>query len=179
MLQGGLAKRERMGLEAYDFSPSSLFQPDALTPAQYLETFKRKTYLEGEKKLLFAVLEDAVVSFQKFCLVRDRKGKEHFKDVEDWMRGEKEEDWLFSFNTVCELLEINADYLRRGLLEWKARALSEGLRKGKAAKGVKQKSDLLRRVGRNRTFGPAGRESVVRLLSSGRGRRKRGSKWKS
>ncbi|MEK7783674.1 MAG: hypothetical protein AAB279_07085, partial [Candidatus Binatota bacterium] len=44
---------------------TSLFQPDTLLPAQYLETFRRKAPLEPEKRLILAVLEDAVACFQK------------------------------------------------------------------------------------------------------------------
>ena len=43
---------------------SSLFQPDTLLPAQYFETFRRKSHLEPEKRLMLAVLEDAVACFQ-------------------------------------------------------------------------------------------------------------------
>ena len=39
----GLSMEERV---------TSLFQPDTLMPEQYLETFRRKLYLEPEKKLL-------------------------------------------------------------------------------------------------------------------------------
>jgi hypothetical protein len=37
-----------------------LFQPDALLAPQYFENFRRKTPLEPEKKLMLAILEDAV-----------------------------------------------------------------------------------------------------------------------
>ena len=52
---------------------ASLFQPDTLLPAQYFGTFRSKTRLEPEKSLLLAVLEDAVICFQKYLFTRDRK----------------------------------------------------------------------------------------------------------
>ncbi len=95
-----------------------LFQPDTTLPFQYSETLRRKTHLGSEKRLMFAVLEDAVSSFQKYHLARNKKGKELFRDVEKWITEEKD-DWLFTFRNICESLEINPDYLRQGLLKWK------------------------------------------------------------
>ena len=43
----------------------TLFQPDTLLPAQYHDGFKRQS-LEPERELVLAVLEDAVVCFQKY-----------------------------------------------------------------------------------------------------------------
>ncbi len=39
---------------------ASLFQPDTVLPAQYLETVCRKNHLLAEQELMLAVLEDAV-----------------------------------------------------------------------------------------------------------------------
>ena len=52
----GLSMEERV---------SSLFQPDTLLPEQYLDTFRRKLQLEPEKKLMLAILEDAIACYQK------------------------------------------------------------------------------------------------------------------
>jgi len=65
----GLSMEERV---------TSLFQPDTLLPEQYLETFRRRFYLEPEKKLMLAVLEDAIACFQKYIFARDGKGKMAF-----------------------------------------------------------------------------------------------------
>jgi len=62
----GLSMEERV---------TSLFQPDTLLPEQYLDTFRRKLYLEPEKKLMLAILEDAIACFQKYAFARDSKGK--------------------------------------------------------------------------------------------------------
>ncbi len=57
--ENGLSMDERV---------TSLFQPDTLLPDQYLDTFRRKLHLEPEKKLMLAILEDAVACFQKYLL---------------------------------------------------------------------------------------------------------------
>ena len=111
----GLSMEERV---------TSLFQPDTLLPEQYLETFRRKLHLEPEKKLMLAVLEDAIACFQKYALARDGKGRVMFQEAEDWIQ-EKSGDWLFSFANVCETLGFDPGYLRQGMALWKEKRLVE------------------------------------------------------
>jgi hypothetical protein len=109
----GLSMEERV---------TSLFQPDTLVPEQYLDTLRRKLPLEPEKKLMLAVLADAIACFQKYVFARDGKGKMLFQEAEDWVQ-DTNSDWLFSFANVCETLGFNPDCLRQGLARWKAAKL--------------------------------------------------------
>ena len=43
---------------------ASLFEPDTLLSAQYFDSLRRKAILEPEKRLVLAVLEDAINCFQ-------------------------------------------------------------------------------------------------------------------
>jgi hypothetical protein len=103
---------------------SSLFQPDTLMPEQFLQTFQRLTHLQPEKRLMLAVLEDGVACFQKYLTARDGRGKRIFQETEEWVLEEPSER-LFSFANVCETLGFDADYLRRGLMLWKAAQLED------------------------------------------------------
>jgi len=49
---------------------AALFQPDTVAPAEYLKIYERKPGLEPEKKLMLAVLEDAIGCFQNFAVQR-------------------------------------------------------------------------------------------------------------
>ncbi len=101
----------------------SLFQPDVLVPSQYLATTKSKTYREPEKKLMLAVLEDALYCFQNGLLAKDNKRKHGlYSDAEEWIMEDSEES-LFSFNEICDLLGFEPRYLRKRLLHWKQEAL--------------------------------------------------------
>jgi hypothetical protein len=100
----------------------SLFEPDTLLSAQYLENFRSKT-LEPEMRLMLAVLEDAIDCFQANVMAQSGRGKKLFNEAEDWIM-EKENDWIFSFGSVCEFLKFNPEYLRRGLLRWKEKKLA-------------------------------------------------------
>jgi hypothetical protein len=104
---------------------SSLFQPDTLIPDQFSETFRRLTHLQPEKRLMLAVLEDGVACFQKYATARDGKGKRIFQETEEWVLEEPSER-IFCFANVCETLGFNAEYLRRGLMSWKAAQVESG-----------------------------------------------------
>ena len=102
----------------------SLFQPDTLFSVQYFDTVRRKTNSEPEKKLMLAILEDAIDCFQKYIFARNGRGKGIFRGAEDWIL-EENSDRLFSFETVCDALGFNPSYVRQGLLRWKEMALAE------------------------------------------------------
>ena len=97
---------------------ASLFQQDTLLPAQYFDTFRRKSHLESEKRLMLAVLEDSIMCFQKYAGARDSRGKTLFTDAEEWIFAQNH-DWLFSFESVCEALGFDPKYVRAGLKAWK------------------------------------------------------------
>jgi len=103
---------------------ASLFQPDVLLPAQYLETFRRNANLEPERELMLAVLEDTVWCFQKYIFARDSKREGLFRDAEAWIF-EGNSDWLFSFENICQLWGLHPQYVRQGLSRWKERTLAE------------------------------------------------------
>jgi hypothetical protein len=44
-------------------------------------------------------------------------------DAEEWIYSD-DRSWPFSFENVCDLLQINPAYLRHGLIAWKDRQLN-------------------------------------------------------
>lgn len=111
----GLSMEERV---------TSLFQPDTLLPDQFLDTYRRKLHLEPEKKLMLAILEDAVACYQKYLFARDIKGRALFQEAADWIQHEDGES-IFAFESVCEGLGLNPKYVRRGLETWKENSLAQ------------------------------------------------------
>jgi hypothetical protein len=99
-----------------------LFEPDILLPNQYFAAFRRGRAVEGERRLMLAVLEDAVDSYRKYALARDPREQACFFEAREWfLSGDR--SWLFAFENICDVLEMNADYLRSGLDKWR-RALA-------------------------------------------------------
>ena len=80
----------------------------------------------GEEKLMLAVLQDAVECFQENALSEQPWEKKLFQEAEDWILA-KNSDWLFSFENICETLQLNPGYIRRGLLVWKQASASRVL----------------------------------------------------
>jgi hypothetical protein len=113
------AMRERGGLTSEE-KIASLFQPDTLLSDQYFENLRRKTHFEPEKRLMLAVLEDAIRYYQDNLFSRNSKRKRIFDETEEWIIT-RDGDWVFSFVHVCETLGLSPEYLRRGLLRWKQR----------------------------------------------------------
>jgi len=97
---------------------ASLFQPDILLPAQYLDNIQPKSNLMPEKRLMLAVLEDGLCCFQKYCFASDEKGEALFKEAEAWIMDENVL-WPFSFGSICDYLGIDAGYLRSGIFRWR------------------------------------------------------------
>jgi len=96
----------------------AVFQPEGLLPVQYYETLRRKHELRTEKLLMFAVLEDAVQDYMKYLSSSAKKGQQRFREAEDWINTQNKLG-LFSFDNVCEALDIDPEYMRRGLHQWK------------------------------------------------------------
>jgi hypothetical protein len=97
---------------------ASLFQPDTLLSAQYFDTLRRKTLLEPERRLVLAILDDAIACYRDNLLSRSAKKKRLFDEAEEWIVTPGN-DWIFSFDQVCETLGFNPEYIRHGLLRWK------------------------------------------------------------
>jgi len=78
----------------------------------------KKNNLDGEEGLMLAVLENAIECFQRNIFAHKRKRKRLYQEAEEWIL-EKDSDWCFSFEFICETLDLHPDYIRQGLLSWK------------------------------------------------------------
>lgn len=112
--RAAFARKEEQTAE--DRMPA-VFQPEVMLPVQFYDALRRKHELEGEKLLMFAVLEDGVESYMKYLNSPTRKGQNRFREAEEWIERE-DKQWLFSFDNVCEALDIAPEYMRRGLRRW-------------------------------------------------------------
>ena len=95
---------------------SSILEP---TDDGVIEQLSRKSIREGEERLLYAMLENAIEDYQKYVSATDKKGKELFQQAEEWFFA-TDSGSDFSFENLCDYLSLNACYVRKGLLRWKA-----------------------------------------------------------
>jgi len=101
------------------------FQPDVLTSFEFLKTYRRLDHLLPEVRLMFAVLTNAVECLQKYAGSRSRRCRRIFDEAEQWIyHGESRK--LYSFEHVCEVLQLDPSYLRKGLMRWKDEVRGDG-----------------------------------------------------
>jgi hypothetical protein len=103
-------------------SLSRLFEPDMILPSQFSDRVNLGPSAYPEKRLMLAVLEDAVATFQRYVDARDRRGQRLHREAEEWFQS-RDNEWPFAFENICNALEIEAEYLRRGLARWKEKQL--------------------------------------------------------
>ena len=98
-----------------------VIQPDTVLPSQFFSVLRQKGFVEGEKRLMAAVLADAVDVYQKMAFSGEVRGRQLFLDAEDWLFGGGSTRWFFSFENICDVLSLEPEYIRRGLIDWKDR----------------------------------------------------------
>ena len=116
----------------------SLFQPDTLIGEDYASNFRRKIPLEPERTLLLAVLEDGIRSFQENLFASSGKRRTIFDEANEWIFSD-DDTWFCSFVSICTLLNLEPQYIRRGLRQWEIRAGKAAQKKHQGAVEVEQR----------------------------------------
>jgi hypothetical protein len=87
-----------------------------LLPGQYVDLVRRNHVIEGELKLLLAVLEDAIRCYLRNVNAKDGERRRDFNEVRHWCeasgRASGRRADIFSFDNLCSALGIEP----RGLL---------------------------------------------------------------
>jgi hypothetical protein len=88
---------------------------EGVLPQQFFESHRADGSAEPLKRLMFALLLDAVRCFRS-----ERLNPHLYSEAAKWIfstgKGES-----VSFVSVCQSLELTPDSLRRGLLEWRGK----------------------------------------------------------
>ena len=111
---------------------------------EQFEMFFKKIRV-GEERLVLAVLESAVENYQKYIMTGDTR----FQEAEKWLF-ERDSEAPFSFENICEILQLHSGYVRQGLLRWRKEALETEAgntkRRKVARRQVRSPSLRLRRI---------------------------------
>jgi hypothetical protein len=119
------AAAEALSIEPYAVVSARETERDAtswteevITPAQFFTTATDTALAwSGERKLLLAVLRDAVESFFRYRNDPTTRGRRLFRETHDWFWS-MDRPWLCSFDNICNHLHLDADYIRRGLKQY-------------------------------------------------------------
>jgi hypothetical protein len=98
------------------------FRGDTVLPGQYYDIVGRRQWQDGEYRLAFAVLADAVATYYKYRKAKSRKGRLLFEEVRLWMHS-RNRNGIFAFRNLADILGIDPDALVRSLE--KGRELAE------------------------------------------------------
>lgn len=97
---------------------STGLEPETILPSQFFDRFQIDATLQPEKRLMLAVLEDAVGAFQKHVSATGRRGRRLFSEAEDWFAS-ADVEWPFAFENICAALGLEPAYIRAGLHRWR------------------------------------------------------------
>ena len=100
----------------YDDFLARILEPDIFLPSQFYGAGGLSRKLEGEKRLMIAVLKDAVECLDKYRGARSSVGQCQYQSAIEWVQ-DTDTDWLFSFTNICDLLGFDPQYLRDVLLK--------------------------------------------------------------
>ncbi len=98
------------------------FEPDVLITEQFVVARRRRAALSSEKRLMLAVVENALDYYRKYIVATDRAGRALFTEAAEWIASTSDED-VFSFENISQTLDINPGYFRRGVAAWRQRLL--------------------------------------------------------
>jgi hypothetical protein len=104
----------------YDDFLARIVEPDVFLPSQFYGSGGLSRQLDGEKRLMIAILKDAVECLNKYRGARSSLGSSQYQNALEWIEDEGTE-WLFSFNNICDLLGFDPDYLRKVLIKKEGR----------------------------------------------------------
>lgn len=97
--------------EIFEFSPAPVLASPSSAVAERIRQ-------QPECRLLWAVLENAVDAYMKYAFSTSRRGKRLFREAEEWIWRD-DPTWLCSFTSICNVLGVDPDYVRRGLQKWR------------------------------------------------------------
>jgi hypothetical protein len=98
------------------YSQGQNLSPLSCLPAQFFtDATNSEAHWSGTRRLLFAVLQDAVACWFRYRNTRSSQGRQLFQEIRDWFLT-KNRDSLYDFENICIHLNLDADYFRRGLM---------------------------------------------------------------
>jgi hypothetical protein len=96
---------------------------EAVLPMQFYGARRGAATIEPLRRLMVAMLVDAVRCFQTTFEARQQARRQEFAEVRSWIFSD-EDNGVFSFKAVCDALEIDPEAIRKELVRWEERRLS-------------------------------------------------------
>ncbi len=102
----------------------SNFAPEVILPSQYYSE-NASAVRSPERRLMLAILEDAVLTILKYAGKPGKRARRLVRDVERWV-AVHDRGWIFSFESICSVLDIDANAMRNSLRASQLRSEKQG-----------------------------------------------------
>src|SRR5262245_38513476 len=112
----GLRRRSAMNADPREAE----LAPESILPCQLGDSLFGMARLQPEKRLQLAVLQDAILTFHRLVGVGGHRPRRLFGEVDEWFASDDASP-PFAFVAICDTLNLDADYIRRGLEMWRER----------------------------------------------------------
>jgi hypothetical protein len=90
-------------------------EPFVILPEQMIFGHSSST---PEKKLYIAILQDAIDEYMRNCIPETVRQRNLFSREEEWFEDD-DRDFFCSFINICHILNLDPDYIRRGLRRYR------------------------------------------------------------
>jgi hypothetical protein len=134
-------------MNAHSDYSESRFESESILPSQFFQGRNKNEALEPIKRLMLAVLTDAVRCYQVGSDAHKISRRRAFREAKEWLFRTKSDE-PFSFESVCCTLDIAPDYLRDALHKWQARrvrgARVTAVRRSPVVMSVRQPTTAIR-----------------------------------
>jgi hypothetical protein len=92
--------------------------PDAVLPEQFYGPPRGGAQTQSQVALMRAVLDDALSCYHKQFGPHTSHERRLAQEAEAWFL-DHDDRWPFSFVSICHALNLEPEYLRRGLKQWR------------------------------------------------------------
>ena len=129
------------------YSSKDIPIPDSIVPEQWSWGGSSLARSAPEAQLMVSVLDDAIFRFLALRGALGKRAAQERKELEDWFESE-DVSWLFSFESICATLDVNAAGIREAVSRWKAGAPPQpGTRRRK--RRIRNQTGLARALGQS------------------------------
>ena len=115
------ARKQRPGPRANGQANSDegwhVFGPELILPVQYAQARNAEGRCAGERRLMLAVLEDAVVTLKTHLRGPSVHSRRIVAEIENWLASGSTAH-TFAFATICDVLGFDVFAVRQAIKEW-------------------------------------------------------------
>ena len=102
-------------------APAFPWKQDLVAAGEYFDNLRGRTQLEPENELLLAVLQDGIYCFRDNLNARSEEKTALCQEARAWIFS-SDSGWLFSFLSICDLLDMDPEYIRQALRQCEERS---------------------------------------------------------